>query len=1252
MNLEIINIQNKQHNACRLCGGNTLFKFNKEILRKFNISYYECTTCLSMQTEEPYWLKESYSHDSEKFDTGKATRTLLNFINVSNIFDQLDLSRQFNYLDWGGGTGLLARLMRDIGYNYNSKDKYAKNEFTQAFELATNNENIDVISLFEVAEHFANPKNDWQEIFDENPTLIILSTQLYNNNDSNWHYISPENGQHIFFYSLRSLTLLADKYSYSAYRLGDYLLFTKHAIDNEKLKLIESFYAKDNNSKLKVISDWYDNPYKFCAKDHAEITKLTNNSDEKIIVDGVFFQINNSGISRVWDSLLKIWSSTPLAKRLLILNRGGTAPIIEGIEYLHIQNFDYQRMEEDELLLQTLCDKYNASLFISTYYTKPKTTPTLLMVYDMIPEVLNWDMSHPMWIGKIKAIEHASHYVCISRNTLNDLENLYTNSKYNSTIAYCGLSNDFNKSSSDEIITFKNKYGITKNYFLTVGERGAHKNIRFFLESLIKLENYFEYEIVFLGGQSQIEPDLQEFTKILSIKRIRIDDDEMATAYSGAISLVYPSLYEGFGMPIIEALACECPVITSNVGSIPEIALDSVIYVDPYDTNSMRDALIQVQDNSIRKELASKGMRNIQRFSWKKMANIVSESIINTEKMLELRKNELKADSYVLEELIKCTNRINNEKYSIDAIYQLHKYRHICASRIIETDKSFLNIRFSESLGSIHSLLIKFGCYDLSKTISDLQIEDYKDNLKLGDTYDQLKIALVEMMYARPHLQSSKWKVGEFQSSYLDCFLQYVLTPPSNFNTTGEANLYNTYLTDIAQQIYEQLHSEKSDSRVMSLAINFINRSSTIPLYFAESNLLDFMSLRAKIIEYLIARLNNSPGLDFTFSTNPIENSPIRVGIMAAHFRPQTETYATLPVYQHLNQDKYEVILISQSQIGDHPLEVLCKQSSMSQVVLSGELNTDVNKIRSLGLDFLWIGTNITAVLNYMVQLSVHRLARVQATGGCSPVTTGFKNIDIFCSGSLTEPLEAQNDYTEKLYLLDGPAHCFDMSTSFEQNSNFEMFNRKEIGVPDNATIFVSGANFFKLIPELIETWAEILRRVKDSYLILFPFNPNWTSNYPAANLLILIGNTLDKFKIERNRVILIKPLSSRAEILNLIKESDIYLDSFPYSGMTSLLDPLEVKIPIVALEGNHQRERMSSSALKSLELDNWITYNKNQYIETAVKIAASKELQNQMKGLLSISMKKNPKFLDSKWFSGEISELINNSLGKKYGKN
>ena len=366
---------------------------------------------------------------------------------------------------------------------------------------------------------------------------------------------------------------------------------------------------------------------------------------------------------------------------------------------------------------------------------------------------------------------------------------------------------------------------------------------------------------------------------------------------------------------------------------------------------------------------------------------------------------------------------------------------------------------------------------------------------------------------------------------------------------------------------------------------------------------------------------------------------------MAAHFRPQTETYATLPVYQYLDPEKYEVILISQSHIGDHPLETLCKNSSMSQLILSGDLQTDVIKIRSLGLDFLWIGTNITAVLNYMVQLSIHRLAKVQATGGCSPVTTGFKNIDIFCSGNLTEPIGAQSDYTEKLYLLDGPAHCFDMSTSFEQISPCEIFNRKDIGISNNSTIFISGANFFKLIPELIETWAEILTRVKDSYLLLFPFNPNWTSNYPAANLLILIDKTFEKFKIEKNRMIIVKPLTSRSGILNLVKESDIYLDSFPYSGMTSLLDPLEVEIPIVALEGNHQRERMSSSVLKSLELTNWITYNKYQYIESAVKIASSKELQNEMKSSLAISMKKNPKFLDPRWFSSGVSELINKSL-------
>ena len=1245
MTIETIKL-NYKNLKCRLCESDTKYKFKKEILNKYEISYHECINCHSLQTEVPYWLGDAYTCESERFDTRKATRTFLNFTVLPHIYNALGMSKDINYVDWGGGTGLFARLMRDIGFNYKSHDKYAKNEFTQGYEITKKDAVIDAITLFEVVEHFPNPIKDWEDIFNKNASAIIFSTLTYDGNDSNWHYLSPENGQHVFFYSAKALSILAEKNSYHAYRIGDYFLFKKIPLNKDDIDKLNTFTSQKENLQTETLNEWRREPYKYCTTD---LNSFKNQSTEinhkKIIIDGAFFQINNSGIARVWECLLTEWAKTPLAKRLIILNRGGTAPIINGLQYLNIEKYDYGNMILDEIMLEKKCQENNASLFMSTYYTSPQNTKSLLMIHDLIPEMLQWDMTQPMWVGKTRAINHASDYICVSHNTANDLKKIYPNSLGKTTIAHCGVLPHFQKSSYISIENFKKKYGITKKYFLTVGERGAHKNIRLFFDGLANIDSINDYEVICLGGQKNLELEFQEYTSKISIKRIRIDDSEMPDAYSGALALVYPSLYEGFGMPIVEAMACECPVITCPHGSIPEVASDAVIYVDSNDSLAMSKALLNIQKSEIRKSLIAKGLKNSERFSWLKMANIIAKTIYKIETINEENTSIAVKDQELYEETIKHIEKLNSDKYSTNALLKLQEMRSKCAQYIADATPELFESRFNKYLKPTHDLLLKNGSYDLPRTDEDHNLLEKLYSSNFNKTKPEIKDALIAMLFNRPHFLSTRFELNDLDPAYSEVYLNYILTPPSNFIKNGEADLYANYLTKITRQVYEGLMDNSKRDLWINIAVKFVNTLSIIPLYFSSSNLKEVMSLRAQIIEYLISNLNNSNKLEYSFK--PRNNKLIRIGILAAHFLPQTETYATLPVYQYLDPEKYEVTLISQMEIGNHPLEDLCKKSSSSNITLSGDIKTDVNAIRSLDLDFIWIGTNLTAVLNYMVQLSVHRLARVQVTGGCSPVTTGFKNIDIFCSGNLTESKNASADYTENLYLIDGPAHCFDMSESFNVEKSQKKIDREHLGVPAHSTVFISGANFFKLIPELLDAWISILKDVDDSYLVLFPFNPNWTSNYPAANLLIQIENILERNGIENNRIILVKPLNNRLDILELIENCDIYLDSFPYSGMTSLLDPLEVKIPIVAIEGEHQRERMSASALKSLNLDEWISSNTHQYIERAIEIARNKNLQKQMRIDLTEAMKKTPKFLDSKWFCSSIEKLIIESMEK-----
>jgi glycosyltransferase involved in cell wall biosynthesis len=360
-----------------------------------------------------------------------------------------------------------------------------------------------------------------------------------------------------------------------------------------------------------------------------------------ILVDGVFFQLYQTGIARVWKSLLEEWVNSGFTRHIVVLDRAETAPKIPGIRYRSIPRYDYNNTDADREMLQELCDEENTDLFISSYYTTPTTTPSVFMAYDMIPEVMGCDTSDPMWREKHHGIQHASSYIAISEHTAHDLARCFTDIPLESiTVAHCGVSSIFSPGKSEEVNAFKLKYGITKPYFILVGAGSTYKNSILLFQALSKLANNYGFDIVCTGSGGLLKPEFRAYTSGSIVYMLQLSDEELATAYSGAIALVYPSKYEGFGMPVIEAMACGCPVITCPNASIPEVAGDAAIYVNDDDVDELANALCEVQKPSTRHCLITAGLAQAEKFSWTKMAQTVSYTLIEAT-LLPLNLNEI-----------------------------------------------------------------------------------------------------------------------------------------------------------------------------------------------------------------------------------------------------------------------------------------------------------------------------------------------------------------------------------------------------------------------------------------------------------------------------------------------------------------------------------------------------------------------------------------------------------------------------------
>jgi glycosyltransferase involved in cell wall biosynthesis len=349
----------------------------------------------------------------------------------------------------------------------------------------------------------------------------------------------------------------------------------------------------------------------------------------KIVIDGIFFHIANTGIARVWRSVLAQWCDSGFIENIILIDRGHTAPQLQGAQYYHLPTFNYQEEALFSTKLQEICDQFHADLFISTYYTTPLSTPSLLMIHDMIPEVMGWDLREFWWREKNYAILYANQYIAVSNNTAQDLMRFYPEVQPSRiTVIHNGVDKGFHPAESREISGIKTKFAINASYLLLVGTHlGAnqYKNGTILFEALKHWQSPEKLTIVCVGGNVDLQREMPSLPNNVDICLIRPTDEELKALYSGAIALVYPSLYEGFGLPILEAMACGCPVITCHNSSLPEVGKDAVIYIDGQNKIEMIEALEKVQNQAIRNELITKGKERAKKFPWSTTADKISD---------------------------------------------------------------------------------------------------------------------------------------------------------------------------------------------------------------------------------------------------------------------------------------------------------------------------------------------------------------------------------------------------------------------------------------------------------------------------------------------------------------------------------------------------------------------------------------------------------------------------------------------------
>jgi len=256
--------------------------------------------------------------------------------------------------------------------------------------------------------------------------------------------------------------------------------------------------------------------------------------------------------------------------------------------------------------------------------------PFLVTVHDLARLCFNPDRET---IGErillkldIREIKRASHIIAVSQNTKSDLIKYLNIPEERITVIYNGVDHSIFK-------PVKSKPS-HEPYILYVGTERARKNLSSLFHAFSRLKGEFKgLKLVKLGSPGRSD----EFRKrtIRQIESLGLDEDvifvdwvaenDLPHYYSAASVFVYPSLHEGFGLPPLEAMACGCPVVTSNTSSLPEVVGDAAIMVDPYDIDGLANVMREVLTNDgLRQGMIEKGLKQAKKFSWEKTAQETS----------------------------------------------------------------------------------------------------------------------------------------------------------------------------------------------------------------------------------------------------------------------------------------------------------------------------------------------------------------------------------------------------------------------------------------------------------------------------------------------------------------------------------------------------------------------------------------------------------------------------------------------------
>jgi glycosyltransferase involved in cell wall biosynthesis len=353
----------------------------------------------------------------------------------------------------------------------------------------------------------------------------------------------------------------------------------------------------------------------------------------RILYDGEIYGAQKvGGISRYFDNIIR---RLPEDFQPIL-----TSPRSRNEPHPHHPNlkiFNYKRFGFKPGRVSYWLEKYyfraveattnNPQIFHPTYYSlltrqefKEKRCPIVLTVYDMIHEAFPHLIDKDGQFATIKrqAISKSDVILCISESTKRDLLHWYPLLEEKIWVTHLATEFDPCLEDGDEPIP-------SRPFFLYVGSRGTYKNFNNLLIALAKIGSKIPDVLLCVVGSPFDSTEKEQISELNLDDHIEnfsyASDAHLAKLYRNCVAFVYPSLYEGFGIPLLEAMICQAPIIASNTSSFPEVVSDAGLLFDPTSVADLADRLLFMLDNPAERDiLITKGLERVKHFSWDKTA--------------------------------------------------------------------------------------------------------------------------------------------------------------------------------------------------------------------------------------------------------------------------------------------------------------------------------------------------------------------------------------------------------------------------------------------------------------------------------------------------------------------------------------------------------------------------------------------------------------------------------------------------------